>query len=71
MIKKGGRMKNFKMYILGIFVIVFFLVGVIGVKAAKLKVVGDKIYNDHYFNSIQDFITQETLQIFEFKTDSK
>jgi S-adenosylmethionine decarboxylase len=30
---------------------------------------GSKIYNDQYFNSIQDFINQETLELFEFRTD--
>ena len=30
---------------------------------------GNKIYNDHYFNSIQDFINPEILQDFEFRSD--
>lgn len=30
---------------------------------------GKKIYNDQYFNSIQDFIKPEILETFEFKSD--
>jgi S-adenosylmethionine decarboxylase len=30
---------------------------------------GQKIYNDHYFNSIQDFIKKETLEKFLYRQD--
>jgi S-adenosylmethionine decarboxylase len=30
---------------------------------------GKKIYNDHYFNSIQDFIKKETLDLYQFRQD--
>jgi S-adenosylmethionine decarboxylase len=30
---------------------------------------GKKIYNDHYFNSIQDFIKPETLEMYKFRQD--
>lgn len=30
---------------------------------------GKKIYNDHYFNSIQDFINPEILKNYEFRSD--
>ncbi len=30
---------------------------------------GKKIYNDHYFNSIQDFIKPEILENFQYRTD--
>lgn len=30
---------------------------------------GKKIYNDHYFNSIQDFIKKETLEKYQYRQD--
>ncbi|HLT22743.1 MAG TPA: adenosylmethionine decarboxylase [Bacteriovoracaceae bacterium] len=30
---------------------------------------GKKIYNDHYFNSIQDFIKKETLEQYQYRQD--
>lgn len=30
---------------------------------------GKKIYNDHYFNSIQDFIKNETLELYKYRQD--
>jgi len=30
---------------------------------------GKKIYNDHYFNSIQDFIKKETLDLYQYRQD--
>lgn len=30
---------------------------------------GKKIYNDHYFNSIQDYIAKETLEKFQYRQD--
>ncbi|MFA7612849.1 MAG: adenosylmethionine decarboxylase [Candidatus Caldatribacteriota bacterium] len=30
---------------------------------------GKKIYNDHYFNSIQDFINKETLEKYQYRQD--
>jgi len=30
---------------------------------------GKKIYNDHYFNSIQDFIKKETLELYQYRQD--
>lgn len=30
---------------------------------------GQKIYNDHYFNSIQDFIKKETLDLYQYRQD--
>lgn len=30
---------------------------------------GKKIYNDHYFNSIQDFIKKETLDMYQYRQD--
>jgi S-adenosylmethionine decarboxylase len=30
---------------------------------------GQKIYNDHYFNSIQDYIKQETLDKYKYRQD--